>query len=166
MPHATKLEDAHSGPAAAAGVRGVAEGDDFPPGSHLVTPRFGFAHHGIYVGNGRVVHYAGLSRSLRRGPVEEVSLAVFQNGKPVAIRDDVTRRYPTALVVQRARSRVGEDRYRVATNNCEHFCTWCLRGESRSEQIERFLRVPRVVATIVRRLAGAAVAGALRPTTT
>jgi Lecithin retinol acyltransferase len=29
-------------------------------GSHLVTPRFGFAHHGIYVGGGKVVHYGAI----------------------------------------------------------------------------------------------------------
>ena len=41
-----------------------------PMGAHLVTPRRRYCHHGIYVGDGKVVHYAGLSRSLRRGPVE------------------------------------------------------------------------------------------------
>jgi hypothetical protein len=33
---------------------------------------------------------------------------------------------------------VGEDRYRVLTNNCEHFCEWCLRGEARSYQVDRW----------------------------
>ena len=42
-------------------------------------------------------------------------------------------------VIRRARSRVGENRYRVLSNNCEHFCEWCLRGESRSYQVECFL---------------------------
>ncbi|WP_316867889.1 styrene monooxygenase/indole monooxygenase family protein [Ralstonia mannitolilytica] len=28
-------------------------------GAHLITPRLGYWHHGIYVGNGKVVHYAG-----------------------------------------------------------------------------------------------------------
>jgi len=43
-------------------------------------------------------------------------------------------------VVARARSRLGENRYRLTTNNCEHFCEWCLSGESRSEQVERIVR--------------------------
>jgi hypothetical protein len=130
----------------------VVEADDFPLGAHLVTPRIGFAHHGIYVGNGCVVHYAGLSRSLRRGPVEEVSLAVFGNGKTVTLRSDGKARYAAVVVVERARSRVGENRYRVATNNCEHFCTWCLRGEERSEQIERLLCLPRAATGALKRL--------------
>jgi hypothetical protein len=56
--------------------------------------------------------------------------------------------------VQRALSRVGEDRYRVITNNCEHFCTWCVDGESRSSQVERWLVWPRAMAGAV--LAGLA----------
>ena len=50
------------------------------PGTHLTTPRCGYRHHGLYVGDGRVLHYRGLSRLWRRGPVEEVSLAHFEGG--------------------------------------------------------------------------------------
>jgi hypothetical protein len=39
-------------------------------------------------------------------------------------------------VVHRARSRLGEDRYHVLRNNCEHFCEWCVRGQHRSYQVE------------------------------
>jgi hypothetical protein len=78
-----------------------------PIGAQVVTQRSGYRHHGIYAGDGLVVHYAGRSRSLHRGPVQQVSL--------------------------------GEDQYRLTTNNCEHFCVWCMSGESRSEQIERWL---------------------------
>jgi hypothetical protein len=39
-------------------------------------------------------------------------------------------------VVRRARLRLGEDRYSVLTNNCEHFCEWCVRGEHRSYQVD------------------------------
>ncbi|MEX3916392.1 lecithin retinol acyltransferase family protein [Paraburkholderia sp. BR10872] len=34
-------------------------------GTHLATKRASYRHHGIYIGNGRVIHYAGLSRCLR-----------------------------------------------------------------------------------------------------
>jgi hypothetical protein len=39
-------------------------------------------------------------------------------------------------VIRRVRQRLGEDRYRVLTNNCEHFCEWCIRGELRSDQVD------------------------------
>ncbi|MGG1947245.1 lecithin retinol acyltransferase family protein [Trinickia sp. NRRL B-1857] len=45
-------------------------------------------------------------------------------------------------VVARAQSRLGEDRYRILTNNCEHFCTWCVQGFARSEQVRRCLTHP------------------------
>ena len=32
--------------------------------------------------------------------------------------------------------RLGEDCYSVLTNNCEHFCEWCVRGEHRSYQVD------------------------------
>ena len=48
-------------------------GQEPPLGSHIVTPRCGYTHHGIYVGHGRVVQYAGLAHGLRTGPVEEVT---------------------------------------------------------------------------------------------
>src|SRR5215467_9598323 len=33
--------------------------------SHIVTPRRGYLHHGIYVGDGKIVHYAGLAYGLQ-----------------------------------------------------------------------------------------------------
>jgi hypothetical protein len=123
-----------------------------PLGAHLVTPRRGFVHHGIYAGAGRVVHYAGLSRSLRGEPVQEVSLEVFAGGRGVAIEDSGPARYAATEIVERARSRVDENRYHLVTNNCEHFCTWCRQGESRSEQVERLLRWPNAFAAALRRL--------------
>ena len=30
-------------------------------GDHLISPRPGFTHHGLYVGNNEVIHYAGYS---------------------------------------------------------------------------------------------------------
>lgn len=116
-----------------------------PVGAHLVTPRRGYAHHGIYAGAGRVIHYAGLSRSLRRGPVEEVSLERFANGRGFQIKHHGATRFTGQQVVARARSRLGEDSYRLLTNNCEHFCEWCICGNNRSAQVEVWLPVRRAV---------------------
>lgn len=112
--------------------------DETPPlAAHLVTARRGYTHHGIHVGHGKVVHYAGLSRSWRRGPVEEVTLAEFACGQPVRVRICSNPQFDSTEIVSRARSRLGENNYRVLANNCEHFCEWCLRGQSRSSQVER-----------------------------
>jgi hypothetical protein len=111
--------------------------DEEPPlACHLVTPRTLYNHHGIYVGNGRVIHYAGLAHGLRRGPVEDVSLERFARGRGIRIRHDA-RRFDCHEVVERARSRLGERRYRILTNNCKHFCAWALRDHDRSIQVDR-----------------------------
>jgi hypothetical protein len=111
--------------------------DDMPIGAHLATPRRGFVHHGLYAGGGRVIHYAG--GALRRGPVEEVSLERFARGRGVAVKPWVAPKYAGEDAVARARSRLGEDRYRVRSNNCEHFVHWCLSGIARSPQIEGWM---------------------------
>lgn len=117
-------------------------GHGAPSGSHVVTPRRGYLHHGIYVGDGNVVHYAGLAHGLQRGPVEEISLARFSRGRPVWIESSASTSFEPREVISRARSRVGEDCYRLLTNNCEHFCEWCLRGQPRSYQVEALLVGP------------------------
>ncbi len=112
------------------------------PGSHLVTARRGYLHHGIYVGSGNVVHYAGLAHGLRRGPVEQVPLVSFARGQPVWVRPVSQRDFDRQEVIRRALSRVGENCYRLLSNNCEHFCEWCLRDEPRSFQIEAWRTRP------------------------
>ena len=82
-------------------------------GAHIVTRRHGYTHHGIYAGVGKVVHYAGLSRGLRRGPVEEISLSRFAAGRPVSIVSGIPPKFEGWEVARRARSRIGEDNYRI-----------------------------------------------------
>lgn len=109
-------------------------------GAHLITRRVCYVHHGIYLGGGKVIHCGAVSCFVPRGPVEEVSLRNFRRGRAIAVRGGVPAKYAAREVVDRARSRLGEDRYRLLTNNCEHFCEWCLRGEQRSYQVERLMR--------------------------
>ena len=124
--------------------------ENLPPvGAHLMTPRLGYTHHGIHVGGGKVVHYAGLSRTLFRGPVEVVSLAHFAGGREVIVKPEACAAFEPEDVVRRAFSRLGEDRYQLASNNCEHFCEWCRWGENRSAQVDRIVRPVRLVAQAV-----------------
>ena len=44
-------------------------------------------------------------------------------------------------MIQRARLRLGEDRYHPLKNNCEHFCEWCVRGEPRSYQVDVLIAI-------------------------
>jgi hypothetical protein len=118
----------------------LSDNEEPPAGAHLVTPRIGFVHHGIYLGAGRVIHCGAVSRFLPRGPVEEVSLEYFSRGRRVWVRSGVPVRFTAEEVIERARSRLGENRYHVLKNNCEHLCEWCLRGRQKSYQVERLMR--------------------------
>lgn len=110
--------------------------DHLPLGAHLVSPRRGYLHHGVYAGNGRVIHYGGMHRLLVRRPVEEISLEEFTLGRGHAVKPWVAPKFSGKDAVERARSRIGENRYRLLSNNCEHFTEWCIGGTSRSPQVE------------------------------
>jgi hypothetical protein len=125
-------------------------GTEEPPlGAHLVTPRFAYAHHGIYVGRGTVVHYAAFAKHWHAGPVEEISLTRFADGYPVWVRPARPNGLEWAEIIRRARSRLGENRYRFFSNNCEHLSEWCVNGEHRSPQVERLLARVRSVSAVL-----------------
>lgn len=107
--------------------RALGANEEPPSGAHLISPRPLYMHHGIYVGGGRVIHYSGFSSRLRAGPVEEVSLEEFAQGSRISVRTDGTY-YESEQIIARAHARLGEQRYRLLTNNCKHFCDWCQRG--------------------------------------
>jgi Lecithin retinol acyltransferase len=84
--------------------------------------------------------------------VEEISLSRFAAGHDVRVVSGVAPKFEEREVVRRARSRIGEDNYRLLTNNCEHFCEWCLHGEHRSYQVEARLALPLRALQATRRL--------------
>jgi len=42
------------------------------PGAHVVSPRTGHSHHGVYVGGGQVVHYRGFERACASGQLRSL----------------------------------------------------------------------------------------------
>ena len=104
-----------------------------PLAAHLVSSRHLYLHHGIYVGRGRVIHYAGFAYGLRfrTGPVQEVSLQQFTRGRVTRVRRSAAV-YTSQEIVRRARARLGENDYRLLTNNCWQFCQFCLSGPASS----------------------------------
>ena len=94
----------------------------------------GYTHHGVYVGNGIVVHYAGLADGLNAGPVEQRPLEEFTCGKGYSIKVHASAKFTGEQAAGRAQSRIGEQLYCVFSNNCEHFCEWCINGDHNSAQ--------------------------------
>lgn len=103
-------------------------------GDHLVTPRTGYTHHGLYLGNQQVIHYSGKSTH-DQGSVQQVTLEEFCEGKACRVRDYAFRVYGRKESVARAEQRLGEANYSILFNNCEQFVAWCIMGFGYSEQI-------------------------------
>jgi len=104
-------------------------------GSHLKTPRLGYTHHGIYVGNYKVVHYAGLADGLNSAPVKETTFEKFLNGNSYDIVSHPNSKYSNEEIVERAYSRIDENNYGIIGNNCEHFTNWCIDNINTSQQV-------------------------------
>ncbi len=106
-------------------------------GDHLVSSRGYFSHHGLYIGDEQVIHYAGFSNGWKHGKVEQIGLSAFQAGKGSTVCKYERRTFTREQSVARARGRIGEDYYCLMANNCEHFVRWCITGEHNSPQAAR-----------------------------
>jgi hypothetical protein len=111
-----------------------------------------YEHHGIDCGDGSVIHYRKVGEpTITRTRWEAFSRgsAVYTQAQPVAFIADV--------VIARAESRLGEQRYDLFFNNCEHFALWCKTGQNESEQLNNFgLRLEQVKLPQASTLAGQA----------
>ena len=98
--------------------------NDLDCGDHICIDRYRpmtYTHHGIYLGFGMVIHYDFKE-------IKVITLDQFTKGQrlhkmlsPVA--------YPPEVVMARAVSRLGEHRYNIMINNCEHFVRWARNGQ-------------------------------------
>jgi hypothetical protein len=88
----------------------------------------------------------------RHGLIEVTALGNFAGRHPIRIGRVPTESLHGEDIVRRARSRLGERCYDVLENNCEHFCSWCQVGESRSTQVDLLLQQMRRVMRFVRNL--------------
>lgn len=110
-------------------------------GDELVSERDGYTHHGIYIGNDEVIHFSGAENEIERlmfnqkGEIEIISLAKFCNERKTWVRRYKTPKYKGIDVVERAKSRLGNEKYRLLLNNCEHFTTWCILDVHFSKQV-------------------------------
>ena len=93
-------------------------------------------HHGIDCGDGTVIHYHGTITDQKI--IRRVSRYVFADGETI-----FTEKYGKCdspeVVVQRAISKLGEQKYNLLFNNCEHFASYCKTGHYKSEQVNKFV---------------------------
>lgn len=111
-------------------------------GDHIKVKRWGYSHHGLYVGEDEVVHFAGSpTERWRNARVKRESMGAFLAGATqfeILLYADITPRerrkaVKRALHVWRHEA---HDTYNLFFNNCEHFATFCVLGEGKSEQVQ------------------------------
>ena len=105
------------------------------PGDHLRVSRGFYAHHGIYVGEGQVIHYSGEVFQKTDAVVRRDSLERFAADGMVTIVSYATAFEPD-VVIRNAESRLGENGYALLGNNCEHFAVWCKTDKLVSDQVQ------------------------------
>ena len=119
-------------------------------GDHLAIPRQGglYWHHAIVKnvlrkkGNIIVIEYSGneflqdISDLRRRGKAEVMTGNYTLEDELYVVKHPDDTSLSEAGVVARAQRRLGERRYDLFEQNCEHFVMWCKTGMSSSEQIK------------------------------
>lgn len=107
------------------------------PGDHLRVARpLGYDHHGIYEGDGQVIHFTGVAPSKAAARIARTTYRDFAAGGRVEVVE-YGRCDAPHVVVARARNLLGKGSYDIFANNCEHFARWCKTGEAASEQVQR-----------------------------
>jgi len=110
----------------------------FSLGTHIQVKRLGYTHHGIYVGDNQVVHYDGFHEFGKKGAIALTTFLTFcdcyEAQKYQATIYLKGRAFEPKEIIRRAKSRLGEDNYNLAFNNCEHFANWCTHGDDYSFQ--------------------------------
>lgn len=102
--------------------------------------RSGYYHHGIYIGNGEIVHFDGSPNEqdaaavrVRRTGMEEFLRGGLPELRIYGRAERKLLRAPDEIVAA-ALSAVGRSGYDYRTNNCEHFSNECAFGEHYSRQ--------------------------------
>ena len=105
-------------------------------GDHIFVKRTFHSHHGIYLGDGRVIHFKGTHKEKSNPVVTETGLDQFLNGG-ILQRRDYRKRLPREETVRRTRELLNQKDYSLISNNCEHLATWCVTGKASSRQVKR-----------------------------
>lgn len=114
-------------------------------GNHIYVKREGYTHHGIDIGKGWVIHYTGdiwqkITKQSKHS-IRKDKKSVFAGKSKIHVVS-YTSCHSVQKTINMAHSRLGEKKYDLIFNNCEHFATWCKTGKSRSKQVEKAVAIP------------------------
>ena len=121
---------------------------DLQAGDHIRVKRKRrfYTHHGIYMGDGEVVHVSGSIREKTDPVVMKTHLQRFLKGGTLK-RREYKERLPAAETIRIAERHISDKSYSMIWNNCEHFATYCAIGKKKSRQVKGTLSGLGTVAT-------------------
>ena len=111
---------------------------DLNLGDHIYVRRRVYSHHGIYAGDGTVIHYTGEEKEKKDPLIRETDIEAFlKDGK--LRRRDYKKRLPPSETLSFAKKHLSDNSYSITLNNCEHFATYCATGKRKAGSYARLL---------------------------
>jgi hypothetical protein len=109
---------------------------DLDYGDHIYVRRkeLLYSHHGIYAGEGTVIHFKGTVKEKKDPIVIITDIGNFLNNGKLR-RRNYKNRLPPAETLRVAKDHLSKKGYSLTFNNCEHFATYCVTGKKRSRQV-------------------------------
>jgi len=108
-------------------------------GDHIKISCGFYSHHGVYLGGGQVIHFAGIrGKNKDDATIRLCTIERFagERGVPAIEIVEYGASFPGDVVAARARGQLGRSGYHLFNNNCEQFARWCKTGHWLSEQVE------------------------------
>ena len=107
---------------------------DLNLGDHIYVRRRVYSHHGIYAGDGNVIHYTGEEKEKKDPLIRETDIEAFLKVGKLR-RRDYKKRLPPSETLSLAKKHLSDNSYSLVFNNCEHFVTYCATGKRKSRQL-------------------------------
>ena len=109
---------------------------DLSPGDHIYVKRKAafYSHHGIYAGDGKVLHYTGAEKEKKDPLVKITTIGDFLKGGKLR-RRDYKKRLSYSETLKTAKDHLSTNGYSLVFNNCEHFACYCVTGNRKSRQV-------------------------------
>ena len=110
-------------------------------GDHIrVRRKLGYFHHGLYLGNGKVIHFHAREFIKTAAIICVTTLEEFagENGVVEIVPHRNDECFSPYMTVKRAIGYLHSNwgGYAFFTNNCQHFANWCKTGVRKSEQVQ------------------------------
>jgi hypothetical protein len=109
-------------------------------GTHLRVNRGIYHHHGIYIGEGLVIHFYGEYLEKLKAEVKISTFEDFVQNSPIEIVKYQVQK-SVDWTIETAYSLIGAKNYHIVSNNCKHFATYCKTGMKTVKTMTEYIPV-------------------------